>query len=104
MQYNFPKRIQSETDLKFYESYLENERIDISDNLTLESFLQKSKGLFARVELLNGSKMGVITNIGKDFLILRRNGNNTLIPFKNIKSIILPRENQKCRHHANLLP
>ena len=93
MQYNLPKKIDSEKDLKFYENYLQNEKIDISDNLTLENLLQENKGHFARIEFLNSIKTGVITNIGKDFLILRRNGNNTLIPFKNIKSIILPREN-----------
>lgn len=93
MQYNLPKRIQSEADLKFYENYLQNEKADISYTLTLENFLQETKGHFAKIEFLNGIKTGVITNIGKDFLILRRNGNNTLIPFKNIKSIILPRGN-----------
>lgn len=103
MQYNLPAKIQNESDLKIYESYLREEN-EISFNPTLENFLQKNIGSFARVEILNSNKTGVITNIGKDFLVLRRSNNNTLIPFNNIKSIILPRENQKFRHPENFLP
>ena len=106
MQYNLPTRITGEADLKYYEKYL----IDDTNNKTTiespttEDFLKNIKGQTVIIELLNCRKTGVITEIGKDYIILSRFNNNTFIPFNSIKSIILPQGNQTLRHQKNFLP
>lgn len=105
MQYNLPKSITCESDLQFYEKYLINDTNNNStvESKTLEDFLITFKGRTLIIELSNSRKMGVITETGKDYLILSHFNNNTLIPYNSIKSIILPRGNQTLRHPKNFL-
>lgn len=106
MQYNLPKSITCESDLQFYEKYLINDTSNNStvESKTLEDFLINAKGKTVIIELSSCKKMGVITETGKDYMILSRFNNNTLIPFNSIKSIILPRGNQTPRRPKNFLP
>lgn len=107
MQYNLPKRINSEQDLKHYENYLSVNTLpqtEIIENRSIEFFLKKYIGKFVRVEICGCNRKGVITETGKDFLVLRCSNNNTLIPLNQIKSIILPQGNQTHRHPQNFLP
>ncbi len=107
MQYNLPKKINSESDLKHYENYLYKDttvKTEILNLSTMEEYLKNKIGICVSVQCLNYNKTGVILEVGKDYLIICRSNNNTLIPFCNIKSIILPQGNRTHRHHGNLLP
>ena len=99
MQYNLPKNITNENDLVYYEKYLLNDSTlkTLDKDFTYNDLLRSIIGNFVIIELSNCRKMGVITETGKDYLILGRSNNNTLIPFINIKSVILPQGNQKLR-------
>ncbi len=96
MQYNLPKRINSEADLKHYEKYLladSKPMQEIINTCTLEEYLKSQIGKYVNVQCFQCNRIGVILEIGKDFLVIRRSNNNTLIPFHQIKSIILPQGN-----------
>lgn len=94
MQYNLPKRINCEEDLKFYEKYLlSDNRTEILTPNTMNDILKNKLGYCVNVRGLNINKTGVILEVGKDFLVLKNSNNNTLIPFSKINYLILPQGN-----------
>ena len=98
MKYNLPQTIKNETDLMHYEHYLLND--DTMQNCySFTNHLLKHIGKTARVYFNNQTMVGIISEVGKDFLTLDRTGMHTIIPFINIKAITLPQGNQM-RHRC----
>ena len=99
----FPTPITSETDLTYYEKYLEQEFPSDTPPQTLCNRLKCYIGKAVRVDLSSPyraeNRNGVLKDIGQDFLIIKSpQQRECFIPFCALKSITVLQNNTKPPH------
>lgn len=93
MPYNLPHRIQSEADLKYFEDYLNLERMGDSKTNTLLGLLKNQVGKLIRIDCINCRYIGILAEIGADYLMLYTNQNSSgiVIPLYSVKALSFSR-------------
>lgn len=89
MPYNLPHRIRSEEDLKYFEEYLKLEKGTSHEARTMSELLKKLLGKPIKIDLGNSRYIGILSEIGNDYLTLCQNQSYTkiMIPLYSVKAI-----------------
>lgn len=106
MSDNFPIPINNETDLVFYENYLNKEfendiSLTIHKTKTLKNLLESYIGFFIKAEVCVGNRLevrvGKLLEIGQDYLCLSSSSNKckTIIDIKSVRFFTIPQNNYK---------
>lgn len=103
MNNEFPVPITSETDLDYYEKYLEQEFAPPPPPKTLLSKLECYIGRRVKIDLFSpyraDSRSGILKDIGQDYLVLKPQPQiENFIPFCAVKSITILQNNKTLPH------
>lgn len=103
MDNQFPIPITDETDLNYYESYLNREFSEITTpKPQLCAFLKAYIGKPVKIEIISNkteTRMGKLSQVGNDFLSLKaHNQTETIIPLTSVKVATVLQNNTKLPH------